>query len=134
MWRVFTRYSYWNDEKAEKICHECHTFGGTSFAIKCELKERPYTILLVAIVISIFIFGFALRAAELPYMEVSGQDWTYLWNGMWCTIITMTTVGYGDYYPTTHLGRTIGVLACLWGNFLISIMVVSLTISAEFTP
>ena len=21
MWRVFARYSYWNDEKAEKICH-----------------------------------------------------------------------------------------------------------------
>lgn len=65
MWRVFARYSYWNDEKAEKICHECHTFGGTSFAIKCELKERPYTILLVAILTSIFIFGYAMRAAEL---------------------------------------------------------------------
>ena len=21
MWRVFARYSYWNDETAEKICH-----------------------------------------------------------------------------------------------------------------
>lgn len=65
MWRVFARYSYWNDEKAEKICHQCHTFGGTSFAIKCELKERPYTILLVAILSSIFIFGYAIRAAEM---------------------------------------------------------------------
>ena len=65
MWRVFARYSYWNDEKAEKICHECHTFGGTSFAIKCELKERPYTILLMAILSSIFIFGYAIRAAEM---------------------------------------------------------------------
>lgn len=65
MWRVFAKYSYWNDEKAEKVCHQCHTFGGTSFAIKCELKERPYTILTVAILTSIFIFGYAIRAAEL---------------------------------------------------------------------
>jgi len=53
---------------------------------------------------------------------------------MWCTIITMTTVGYGDYYPKTHIGRLIGVIACLWGNFITSIMVVSLTFSSEFTP
>ena len=65
MWRVFTRFSYWNDEKAEKIGQECHTFGGTVFAIKCELKERPYTILTVAILTSIFIFGYAMRAAEM---------------------------------------------------------------------
>eukprot|EP00347_Sterkiella_histriomuscorum_P002880 403366439 len=136
MWRVFARYSYWNDEKAEKICHECHTFGGTSFAIKCELKERPYTILLVTILGSIFIFGYAIRAAEMPYQEQAGngQDWRYIWNGMWCIIITMATVGYGDFYPSTHIGRCVGVFACLWGNFIISIMVVSLTFSSEFTP
>ena len=67
-------------------------------------------------------------------MDVSGQDWTYLWNSMWCTIITMTTVGYGDFYPTTHMGRLVGVMACMWGTFVISLMVVSLTISSEFTP
>ena len=65
MMRVFARYSYWNDEKAEKICHQYHAFGGTGFAIKCELKERPYTILLVAILVSIFVFGYAIRAAEM---------------------------------------------------------------------
>jgi len=53
---------------------------------------------------------------------------------MWCTIITMATVGYGDYYPETHIGRAIAVFACIWGNFLISLMVVSLTISSEFNP
>lgn len=65
MWRVFSRYSYWNDEKAEKICKKCHTFGGNRFALKCELKERPYSIIFTAVVSSIFIFGFALRAAEM---------------------------------------------------------------------
>jgi len=81
-----------------------------------------------------FSFGYALRAAELPYMHVSNQDWTYIWNGMWCILITMTTVGYGDFYPMTYLGRVIGVTACFLGTFLISLAIVSLTISLEFEP
>jgi len=52
---------------------------------------------------------------------------------MWCVIITMATVGYGDFVPHTHLGRIVAVLACIWGNFLISLMVISLTVSSEFT-
>ena len=65
-WRYFAKYSTWtNNEKADKICKESNCEGGTSFAIKCELKERPYTIILAAITISILIFGFAMRAAEL---------------------------------------------------------------------
>lgn len=46
----------------------------------------------------------------------------------------MATVGYGDYYPETHTGRVIAILACIWGNFLISLMVISLTISSTFNP
>ena len=66
IWRFFAQYSRWtNNDKAEKICQECNCEGGTSFAIKCELKERPYKIMIVAIFISIFIFGYAMRAAEL---------------------------------------------------------------------
>lgn len=52
---------------------------------------------------------------------------------MWLIMITMTTVGFGEGYPSTHLGRFIGVCACLIGMLLVSLMVVSLTLSSEFT-
>jgi len=46
---------------------------------------------------------------------------------MWVIIITMTTVGYGDGYPSTHLGRLIAAVACLIGMLFVSLVVVALT-------
>ncbi|OMJ87672.1 hypothetical protein SteCoe_10599 [Stentor coeruleus] len=134
IWRIFEHYSSWNDEDSEEICNSCLCEGGVKFAIKAELKERPYTVVISVLVLSIMVFGVALRTAERPFMQISGKDWDYVWNGMWCIIITMSTVGYGDFYPITHLGRVIDVVACFWGTFLVSLMVLSLTISSELTP
>lgn len=135
--KYYSFYSSWADDRAEKICNECNTLGGISFAIKAELKERPYTMVGILMILSILIFGFALRNVELGFMQYKDiskfQDWSYAWNGFWCIMITILTVGYGDFYPQTVLGRVIAVVACLWGTFLISLMVVSLTVSVEFT-
>eukprot|EP00358_Blepharisma_japonicum_P003871 CAMPEP_0202951840 /NCGR_PEP_ID=MMETSP1395-20130829/33963_1 /ASSEMBLY_ACC=CAM_ASM_000871 /TAXON_ID=5961 /ORGANISM="Blepharisma japonicum, Strain Stock R1072" /LENGTH=183 /DNA_ID=CAMNT_0049660131 /DNA_START=877 /DNA_END=1425 /DNA_ORIENTATION=+ len=45
----------------------------------------------------------------------------------------MCTVGYGDFYPQTHMGRFVIVIACFWGVFLVSMTVVTLTESSEFS-
>lgn len=42
-------------------------------------------------------------------------------------ILTMTTVGYGDIFPVTHLGRLTTILACIWGMFIMSMIIVTLT-------
>jgi Ion channel len=38
----------------------------------------------------------------------------------------MTTVGYGDVTPITIPGRTLAFLLCIWGVFLVSLMVLTL--------
>jgi len=48
-------------------------------------------------------------------------------NALWLTIITMTTVGFGDYYPMTPIGRIIILIVVVWGIFIVSIMVVVVT-------
>ena len=49
-------------------------------------------------------------------------------------IRTIRTVGFGDFYPISMLGRAIIVIACFWGTFLISLMVAALTVAIEFNP
>lgn len=33
-----------------------------------------------------------------------------LYDGFWYSIVTLTTVGYGDYYPVTSIGKVIGLI------------------------
>lgn len=54
-------------------------------------------------------------------------------NAAWFNIITMTTVGYGDFVPKTHIGRGIAMLACFWGNFVLSLFVSTLSNSLSMT-
>ena len=54
--------------------------------------------------------------------ELGGQDWDIL-SGLWWSVITMTTVGYGDIVPTSRLGRFTAVICAVSGVLLISLVV-----------
>lgn len=45
---------------------------------------------------------------------------------MWCVVITMTTVGYGDVFSVSPFGRVISIINALWGAFIISMLVASI--------
>jgi hypothetical protein len=64
--RYFSYYSFWADNRVERICNECNTPGGISFVIKAELKESPYTVVGVLIAMSIIIIQ-QLDYNRLPF-------------------------------------------------------------------
>lgn len=41
-------------------------------------------------------------------------------------MITMLTIGYGDVFPKSHMGRLIGIVIASWGAFYVSLFVVAL--------
>jgi len=64
------------------------------FAFKATHKESPFFYLIVFFVMICLVFGLAVRNFELYYWEtqkVVNQDWTFIWNAMWCIFVTLTT-------------------------------------------
>jgi hypothetical protein len=54
-------------------------------------------------------------------------------DAVWLTIISMTTVGFGDLFPRTLIGRIIDVIVIIWGLFIVSLMVVVMTNSLNIS-
>jgi voltage-gated potassium channel len=51
---------------------------------------------------------------------------------MWCVIVTMTTVGYGDIYPISHPGRLAAVVSFLVGSAILALLVASVAKAISF--
>lgn len=135
--KYYSFHSKWNNIYNEKICDKANVKFNFYFCFKCEFKESPFFLVMVLLIESIIVFGYSLRCSEMFFMTYTGigefnMDWRQVWNGFWCIIITMMTVGFGDFYPISILGRLIAVIATFWGTFLVSMMVAALTYVVEF--
>lgn len=71
--------------------------------------------------------GYQIKILEGPLSTISGQDLHSLMNSMWLIVVTAATVGYGDFFMKSHLGRLIGGIVCFWGTFIISYFVMTIT-------
>ena len=59
--------------------------------------------------------------------NISSKKENNFFNIMYLIIITMTTVGYGDFTATTYPGRCLIMFTALWGAFMISLVVLTVS-------
>ncbi|TNV81547.1 hypothetical protein FGO68_gene1047 [Halteria grandinella] len=128
---IFVRYSLvasqFMSPRSKRICNINGCEANLMFAMKSIMKQRPYLAILIALLVTIFLFGYQLRLFEGPISAASGQDFNSYNNAMWNVIVTLSTVGYGELYMKTFFGRVVGLIVCFWGTFVVSYFVVTVT-------
>ncbi|HET6189734.1 MAG TPA: ion channel, partial [Trebonia sp.] len=76
---------------------------------------------------------FVLNGAIIVYLferHAPGSNIHTLGNAVWWAFVTVTTVGYGDFYPVTTWGR---ITACfIMGTGLLTLAVVTAQVASSF--
>lgn len=86
------------------------------------VRNRILSYASLTTVLLTYIAALAVLEAERPYGAI-----TTFGDSLWWALVTLTTVGYGDYAPVTGVGRTIAVGLMLGGIVLVGIIVGTLS-------
>jgi len=98
-------------------------FGG--LAIQKVAVGRQIAITFKVVLTSIFIAYISAVQITITERAVEGSNIKNFGDGLWWAITTVTTVGYGDRYPTTTEGRFLAVLLMLMGISLVGVITAS---------
>jgi len=85
--------------------------------------------IILGFILVMFIFGNLVWLAERKKnSEQFPQGYSQgVWEGIWWSIVSVTTVGYGDKAPQTVFGRLLGMFTILFGLFLIANFTAAIT-------
>jgi len=97
------------------------SFG--SLALQKVAVGRQFAITVKVFIASIFIAYIAAVQITISERVVPGSNIKDFGDGIWWAITTVTTVGYGDRYPTTAEGKL----------FLVGLMVVGISLMGVIT-
>jgi len=99
------------------------SFGG--LALQRIAVGKQIAITLKVALSAAFISYIAAIQITLSERTVEGSNIKTFSDGLWWAVTTVTTVGYGDRYPTTTEGRLLAVLLMVTGISLVGVITAS---------
>jgi len=100
-----------------KISHYSSAFSDVYSVIAEERNSLLATLYLLFV--AMFFSSAALYLAE---GDVQPEDFASIPDAMWWSLITLTTVGYGDVSPMTPVGKIIGSFTAIIGVLTVALM------------
>jgi voltage-gated potassium channel len=99
------------------------SFGG--LALQKVAIGRQFAITVKVALSAVFISYIAAIQITISERTVEGSNIKTFSDGLWWAVTTVTTVGYGDRYPTTTEGRLLAVLLMITGISLVGVITAS---------
>ena len=99
------------------------SFGG--LVIQKVAIGRQFAITIKVLLASIFVAYISAVQITITERSVDGSNIKNFGDGLWWAITTVTTVGYGDRYPTTTEGRCLAVVLMIMGISLMGVITAS---------
>ncbi len=93
-----------------------HRFAGAT------LRGRVLTYVLGSALILTYLGAIAVLDAE---ENVPGSNIRNIGDALWWAVVTITTVGYGDHYPITAIGRLVAVGLMIGGIAVLGVVTAS---------
>jgi voltage-gated potassium channel len=97
-----------------------------SRAVQAERRLASGTVLRSVVLITVLVIVVGGAAESF----VDAEDFPSIWDGIWWSVVTVTTVGYGDVYPRSVDGRIIAIIVMLVGIGFLSVL--TATIASSF--
>jgi len=93
------------------------------FAFRVQLRDSLFALNLLFWV-AVFVLAYMFVIFERPDHD---GHLRHFGNAVWLTLITMTTVGYGDIYPETTYGRMVAAVAAFFAVVFMGLIVSAVT-------
>lgn len=87
------------------------------------MKKRS----VIIIFLSVIFYNLAVYLLYYFESNIQGGNILNIRDAYWYSIVTLTTVGYGDFYPITFWGRMIGFLFVLGSLGILGVLVTELS-------
>jgi len=93
------------------------------------LKSRELLMTIIGIVAYIIVIAHLIWIVERNAIEshFSKKYFQGIGHGLWWTVVTISTVGYGDYHLKKPLGKMLGVFVIFSGIMIFGVAIASLT-------
>lgn len=85
------------------------------------LQTALISLIILTVVIGVVITPLEKKFGRLTTFQTSG-------DGLWWAVTTVTSVGYGDYYPVTLPGRILGGILSILGVTMFGIVIALVTV------
>lgn len=99
-----------------KLNRYFESLAAIGLVVKCKSRELIGSLFFVALMLVISsLIIYAVEHDAQPNVFKNG------FSGLWWAVATLTTVGYGDIYPVTAVGRIVGAVIALLGIGMVAI-------------